>query len=348
MVTERNMKIIVEDKIPFIRNVLEPAGEVVYLPADRIDRQALTGADALFTRTRTRCDASLLEGIGLSFIATATIGTDHIDLDYCRRNGIAVSNAPGCNAPAVAQYVMAAVLARYPDTYHELTIGVVGVGNVGRIVARWAEGLGMNVLLCDPPRACAEGGSGFVSLDRIAASADVITFHTPLTGSGRFPTYHLAGEEFFRRVCRRPMIVNAARGGVVDSSSLLRAIEDGRVSDAVIDCWEGEPDISADLLRSAFIATPHIAGYSREGKIRATAMAVEAFCRHFGVNVNPLAVPVPGQAPDTVTPYEIRSTYDILEDSRRLKAAEGLNLPSEFETMRNTYALRSEPHGCKH
>ena len=157
------MKIVVEDKIPFIKGVLEPAGEVIYLPADRIDRKALFGADALFTRTRTRCDAALLDGTGVSFIATATIGTDHIDLDYCRNTGIAVSNAPGCNAPAVAQYVMAAVMAHYPATYRDMTIGVVGVGNVGRIVARWADGLGMKVLLCDPPRALAEGQAGFVS-----------------------------------------------------------------------------------------------------------------------------------------------------------------------------------------
>ncbi len=340
------MKIIVEDRIPFIKGVLEPAGEVIYLPADRIDRKAVAEADALFTRTRTRCDAALLEGSRVKFIATATIGTDHIDLDYCRQAEIAVSNAPGCNAPAVAQYVMAAILARYPDSYRNLTIGVVGVGNVGRIVARWADGVGMKVLLNDPPRALAEGQAGFVSLADIAAGADIITFHTPLTRSGEFMTCHLAGDDFFSQVTRRPMIINAARGGVVDTRSLLQSIHDGRVAAAAIDCWEGEPDISADLLRSAFIATPHIAGYSREGKIRATAMAVDAFCRHFNVSVHPIPVAIPGAAPDIVTVDEIRMSYDIVADASRLKSLDSHNLTSEFERMRNTYPLRSEPTGC--
>ena len=176
------MKIIVEKNIPYIQGLLEPFGTVEYLSANEITADTVRDADALFVRTRTKCNAALLEGSRVKFIATATIGTDHIDLPYCREKGITVRNAPGCNAPAVAQYVFATI-ARWmegkPMSPRELTLGVIGVGNVGKIIVRWARNLGFNVLECDPPRQRAEGGS-FVSLDEIARTADIITFHTPL------------------------------------------------------------------------------------------------------------------------------------------------------------------------
>lgn len=330
------MKIIVESKIPFIRGVLESAGEVIYAAPEAIDRDLVADADALFVRTRTRCDAALLEGSRCRFIATATIGTDHIDLDWCRSRGISVANAPGCNAPAVAQWVIAAIATRYPSP-EGLTIGIVGAGNVGKIVARRAAALGMTLLVCDPPRADSEGSDGFVSLDEIARRADIVTFHVPMTTDGPYPTRHLCSREFLEKVKPGAMILNAARGPVADTAALVDAIASGRIS-AAIDCWEGEPDISADLLRLADIATPHIAGYSTEGKQRATAMAVDAFARTYpDAKLNPLPFTTPPVGPDYRSTSEVTAVYDIMADTASLKAA-----PGQFENLRNTYNYRHE------
>ena len=331
-------RVIVEDRIPFIKGVLETVADVVYLPSAQIDAAAMKDADALVTRTRTRCDASLLDGSRCRFIATATIGTDHIDLEYCRNHGVDVANAPGCNAPGVGQYVCRALLEIYgKERLQGMTLGVVGVGNVGKIVERWARGLGMHTLLCDPPRAEKEGGAGFVTLDEIYDRADVITFHTPLTRSGEYPTYHLFDADVLSKLGRKPVIINAARGAVVDNRALLAALESGAVSGAVIDCWEEEPDIDRRLLDRCEIATPHIAGYSREGKIRATVMAVEAVCDHFGFPY-PLWDEKPGPVPETVTAEAVMSSYDIMADTAALKSA-----PENFETLRNSYNFRPEP-----
>ncbi|MBD5201910.1 MAG: 4-phosphoerythronate dehydrogenase [Bacteroides sp.] len=333
-----SLNIIVEDRIPYIEDVLTPAGHVSYLPAEQITPEVMRSADALITRTRTRCDSALLDGSQCRFIATATIGTDHIDLPYCASRGITVANAPGCNAPAVAQYVMAAILAAHPEGVHGLTVGIIGVGNVGSIVEHWVRSLGMNVLRCDPPRAEAGHPGPWASMEEIAESADVITFHTPLTLTGVHPTHHLASPEFLASLRRKPMIINAARGPVTGTADLLAAHRAGTVGPIVIDCWEGEPDIDPGLLAATFIATPHIAGYSREGKIRATAMAVDAFSRHFGVSVNPLPVDIPPAPPTSVTADAILSTYHILDDDKALRST-----PAAFESLRNHYLLRPEP-----
>ena len=220
-----------------------------------------------------------------------------------------------------------------------MTLGVVGVGNVGSIVERWARGLGMRTLLCDPPRADREGGDGFVELAEIYDRADVITYHTPLTVSGEYPTYHMLDAASVPELHRHPLIINAARGAVVDNRALSLALESGIVSGAVIDCWEDEPDIDRTLLDRCAIATPHIAGYSREGKIRATIMAVDAICDYFGFP-KPEWAERPGTVPVAVTPGAVIESYDIMADTAALKSA-----PSSFETLRNTYNFRSEPAG---
>lgn len=333
--------IIIESNIPFIRGLFDGVAHVSYLSPQEITPERMRRADALITRTRTRCDASLLEGSCCRIIASATIGLDHIDTGYCRSAGIEVANAPGCNAPAVAQYVLASVIAAYgEERLSDLTIGIVGVGHVGRIVEQWARQLGMKVMLCDPPRADEEGCDGFCSLEDVARDADIITFHTPLTRTGLYPTYHLAGDAFFDSLQRKPMIINAARGPVIDTPALLRAIDGGKTGRAVIDCWEGEPAISLDLLDKAFVATPHIAGYSRQGKIRATRMAVDAVARALGITPAPMSETAAAGPAESVTAEMIAASYDPLADTAILRRD-----PSAFESLRNHYSLRPEP-GC--
>lgn len=338
------IKVVVEDKIPFVRGVLEPVAEVRYLPAEQINASAVRDADALVTRTRTVCDETLLSGSPVQFIATATIGTDHIDVPWCEANGIAVKNAPGCNAPAVAQYVMASILQFFPNP-EGLTIGVVGAGHVGSITAQWAQSLGMQVMLCDPPRERAEGGGGWKTHEEILREADVITYHVPLIKIGKDATWHLFNEACIDLVGpSMPLIINAARGPVTSTEALVRLKSDGRTRGLAIDCWEGEPAVNLELLGNADIATPHIAGYSLEGKIRATAMAVDALCSHFGLILPdlpvtlPKGIPFPGPVPETVTAPSIRSSYDIAEDTRRFKLH-----PEKFENLRNNYEFRREP-----
>lgn len=330
------MKIIIENHIPFIHGIFDAVAEVVYLPSDQITADAMKDADALITRTRTRCNEALLTGSKCRFIATATIGTDHIDLDYCRKAGITVVSAPGCNAPAVAQYVLTSIYHTMGD-FCGHCLGVVGVGHVGSIVARWAEGLGMKVLRNDPIREENEGVGKFVSLEQIAEQCDIITFHTPHTIAGKYSTHHLADSKFFNSLIRKPVVINSARGPIVDTPMLIEALKEGKVSKTIIDCWEGEPNISPELLSMASIATPHIAGYSYEGKVRATIAVAEALAKHFNLSVQ-LTTEKPADAPDTVTLQELLSSYNPQVDTDNLKRN-----PEKFETLRNEYNFRHEP-----
>lgn len=332
-----SLKIIIERNIPFIKGILDDMAQVEYLSANEIDANAMRHTDALICRTRTHCNASLLDNSPCSFIATATIGTDHIDLDYCRRRGITVANAPGCNAPAVAQYVFASLAHVIDRPINEYTIGIVGVGHVGSIVERWAQQLGMRVLVCDPPRAEVEYTNNFVSLDEIARHCDIITFHTPLTTNGKYPTHHICSESFINSFSHRAIIVNCARGGIFDTEAVIKALYAGKISNVIVDCWEGEPNINPILLEKATIATPHIAGYSREGKIRATAMALEALARHFNLSIPNVAQGIPMGAAQNVTFDSIINTYNPLIDTRALKSS-----PLNFEALRNNYNYRPE------
>lgn len=345
------MKIIVENHIPYIAGLLEPYAEVAYLDNNEITPDAVADADALVVRTRTRCNEALLLNSRCRFVATATIGTDHIDLNFCHAHGITVANAPGCNAPAVAQYVLA-VIARWMDKEglnasqcSHLTLGIVGVGHVGSIVARWARQLGFNVLLCDPPRARKEGADGFADIHRIAAEAHIITFHTPFTREGEDATFHLCDEALIDEMKHCKLLINSARGGIVDNIALADALECRKIGDAAIDCWENEPHIDSRLLNLAFVATPHIAGYSAEGKRRATAMTVEALNAHFGFNaaVPPVAAPALGAG--NVSLKRIAASYNPIADTAMLRRSAD-NIAEAFESLRNHYHLRHEvPEG---
>ena len=338
----KKMKVIVDNKIPYIKgNIEKIADEVVYLPGHAFTKEEVKDADALIVRTRTLCNAELLEGSSVKFIATATIGFDHIDVDYCREAGIVWTNCPGCNAGSVEQYVHASLLLLKHHKGLDLkkaVLGIVGVGHVGKRVQRMAEALGMRVLLNDPPREDS-GEPGFVSLQTIAEESDVITFHTPLNREGKYRTFHLADTGFFSGLKRTPSIINSSRGEVVDASALLDALEEGKVKDAVIDTWEGEPDISLELLRKVFIGTPHIAGYSADGKANATRMSLGALCRYFGktaeFSIIPPALPLKTYSDDAEKAY--LEVYNPMEDSARLKEN-----PEKFEWFRGNYPLRRE------
>ncbi|MDE7388850.1 MAG: 4-phosphoerythronate dehydrogenase [Muribaculaceae bacterium] len=328
------MDIIIESHIPFIKGLLEQRGHrVTYLPPEEITPEAVRDVDTLIIRTRTRACEALLAGSRVRHVITATIGTDHIDRTWCEANGIRISNAPGCNAPAVAQYVIASIAAVKGglEAMRGLTIGIVGVGHVGSIVEHWATTNGIRVLRNDPPRAAAEGADGFTDLATIAEEADVITFHTPLDAT----TYHLCGTELLEAVKRRPMIINAARGPVVDTCALIDALRSGRVSAAAIDCWEGEPNVNRELLALAAIATPHVAGYSLEGKQRASAMAAVAAAGSVRAEIPPVAM--------SPTLSEIIESYDPIADTKALKSA-----PDDFESLRNCYNYRTEPCDNRH
>ncbi|MEG1581197.1 MAG: 4-phosphoerythronate dehydrogenase, partial [Bacteroidaceae bacterium] len=263
------MKVIVDDKIPYIREAIERiASDVIYLPGAKITKADLIDADAMIIRTRTPCDAALLEGTSIQFIATATIGFDHLDTAYLAKAGIPWSNCPGCNASSVGQYVHAAFLVlreqKGLDLAH-LTVGIVGMGHVGKEVEKALRPFGCRILRNDPPRQEAEGGD-FVSLHTLAEQCNVITFHTPLIFEGLHPTFHLADKEFFASLRHQPVILNAGRGEVVDNRAILYAMDKRLVSEAIIDTWENEPHVVTPLLERAFLATPHIAGYSADGK----------------------------------------------------------------------------------
>ena len=274
------MKIVADKDVPFLNGVFEPYAEVVYKRGSDIGPDDVKDADALITRTRTRCDAALLEGSSVKIIASATIGTDHVDHEWCDARGIVVRNAPGCNAGGVMEYVFCAlyaVAARKAIPLTGKTLGIVGVGHVGRRIESMGRRLGFKILLCDPPRAAAEGSFGFCSLDTLLASSDIVTLHVPLDDSTR----GMASAAFFKKMKPGAFFINASRGEVVDDAALLHAIP--HLGPVIIDTWNNEPDINRDLLDAVDIATPHIAGYSYQGKQNGTAAAVRAIAHYFGI-----------------------------------------------------------------
>jgi erythronate-4-phosphate dehydrogenase len=324
------------------------------LPGAKITANDVRDADAVFTRTRTKCNEALLKESRVTLIATATIGYDHIDTDYCDASGIRWVNAPGCNSGSVQQYLTATLVTlayRRNLKLSELTLGVIGVGNVGRKVAHAAQALGMRVLLNDPPRADKEGAEAFSSLDYLLTESDIVTCHTPLTKEAPHPTYHLASTSFFDRMKKGAVFINTSRGSVTDSQALKYAIHT-KLSDYILDVWEGEPLIDLSLLADAFIGTPHIAGYSSDGKANGTAACVREFCRFFELNElidwHPASIPCPpmptafsldgtGKSDEQVLFEAVTHTYPLWEDSDCLK-----NSPETFEEQRGGYWIRRE------
>lgn len=342
---KQRSKVVVDKHIPFLQGILEPFAEVVY--AEAIDAPSVRDADALLVRTRTRCDAALLDGSAVRFIGTATIGFDHIDRNYCRQNGITVAAAAGCNARAVMQYVASALVhlgRKQGWGPAEKTLGVVGVGHVGSLVAWLGRACGFRVVGCDPPRRRAEGpGAGLVSLDELLAEADVVTCHVPLARTGPDRTEGLAGAAFFEAMKPGAVFINTSRGEVTCEAALKAALRGGKLSAAVLDVWRGEPAIDPALAAAVTFGTPHIAGYSVQGKANASERVVRALAGRFGLpltdwypeGVPPQVVGRPVSWP--MLDATIDDHYDIAADDRLLRGH-----ADRFEALRNAYTYRVE------
>ena len=347
------MKIIIDDKIPYIRGAFERVAEVIYLPGNKTTPEVVKDADAIITRTRTICNEKLLAGSSVKFIATATIGFDHIDTEYCEKAGIQWTNAPGCNAESVNQYIASALFSLSLRNRTELagkTIGIVGVGQVGSRVAKTCETIGMKVLLNDPPRERVEGPETFTDLKTIQQEADIITFHVPLNMTGEDATFHLANAEFLAGLKKQPLLINSCRGEVFDTEAVKQARKSGLISGLIIDCWENEPDLDLELLNMVDFGTPHIAGYSKDGKANGTMMSVQAVSRFFNLGLDDWKPPgvEPPENPVicidgnqrreySILAEVILSTYDIENDDNELR-----NNVENFEKIRGDYPVRRE------
>lgn len=355
------MKIVCATNMPYALEAFSTLGDAVVLEGRHISQADVKDARLLALRSTTNVTRSLLEGSQVGFVGTATIGTDHLDIPYLEQSGIRWCFAAGCNANSVSEYITAALLVlsgRGGFRLEGLTIGVVGVGNVGARVVKKAEALGLRVLKNDPPLQRRTGDPSFVSLARIQEEADIVTFHVPLTKEGPDATWHLANEAFFKGLKKPVIFLDAARGPVVDTPALVKAMEAGRVRQVVLDTWEGEPKFDRSLLDRVDIGTPHIAGHSFEGKVAGTMMVYEEACRWLGVapSFNPesllppalvpeLCVSAAGRPDEEVLREIVKPVYDIEADDARMRAIDGrdsVKLAAAFDRQRKDYPMRRE------
>jgi len=351
--TQAKMKIVIDQKIPFIKGVLEQKAEIKYLPGDKINAAAVKDADALIIRTRTRCDKNLLEGSKVSFIASATIGFDHIDTAYCKKAGIYWTNAPGCNSSSVEQYIVSVLL--YFAQMNEIdlkktTVGIVGLGNVGTKVKRALNALGCNCLVNDPPREKEEGSDGYTDLKDLLSQSDIVSLHVPLTSSGPYSTEKMADRDFFESMKKGACFINSSRGEVVDEDALKEAIRSDKLGEVALDVYRNEPHVDQGLLAMLSIATPHIAGYSSDGKANGTEMSVQSVSRYFKLGMDDWKVKNIPQAGDKELLMDLSEgefldilsevysrTYQVMEDHDRF-----MDAMDQFEKLRGNYRVRRE------
>lgn len=353
----KKIKIVADSKIPFLTGALEKNAKVKYIPGNRISNNHLHNADGLIIRTRTFCDEELLRGTPVKFIASATTGYSHIDVEYCDANNVKWKNAAGCNSGAVKQYIASAlanIISYEKRPFEDITLGIIGVGNIGSKVESLARALGIKTLLNDPPRQRSEESSKFTNINHLISQSDIITMHVPLNNRGEDKTFHMADKAFFSNIKKNAWFINTSRGEVVQTSALLHAIQKKQITGAVIDVWENEPYINAELVDSAFISTPHIAGYSIDGKANGTAMSIRAISKFFNFGMDnwyPDFILSPNNPQIEI--YNILDpedffcklslhTYDIMADSQKLKRS-----PDTFEIQRDTYPPRREEHAFK-
>ncbi|WP_435945751.1 4-phosphoerythronate dehydrogenase PdxB [Dryocola sp. BD586] len=348
------MKILVDENMPYARELFSRLGEVTAVPGRPIPVSELADAGALMVRSVTKVNGDLLDGKGVKFVGTATAGTDHVDEAWLERAGIAFSAAPGCNAIAVVEYVFSSLLMlaeRDGFALTDRTVGIVGVGNVGSRLRARLEAFGVRTLLCDPPRAERGDEEDFQPLERLVREADVLTFHTPLFKDGPYKTLHLADERLISSLKPGAILINACRGPVVDNAALLNCLKNGQHLSVVLDVWEPEPDLNIDLLGLVDIGTPHIAGYTLEGKARGTTQVFEAFSEFIGkrqqVALDTL-LPAPefgritlhGPLDQATLKRLVHLVYDVRRDDAPLRKVAGQ--PGEFDRLRKNYQERRE------
>lgn len=358
------MLIVADENIPLLDAFFEGFGEIRRVPGRSIDRATVEQADVLLVRSVTNVNRALLEGSAVRFVGTCTIGTDHLDLDYFKQAAIQWSSAPGCNARGVVDYVLGSLqtLAEIEGAdLNQRTYGVVGAGEVGGRLVKVLKGLGWNVLVCDPPRQIAEDGD-YVSLEQIIEQCDVISLHTPLTKSGNGSTWHLLDRQRLNRLKPGTWLINASRGPMVDNAALRDVLLEREDLQAVLDVWEGEPEVDVDLADLCVLATPHIAGYSLDGKQRGTAQIYQAFCAHLGqeasIQLSDL-LPPPWLAevhlnastdPAWALATLCRSVYDPRRDDadfRRSLVGTVEEQRKAFDLLRKHYPERREIDGLK-
>ncbi len=359
------MKIIADENIPFVAECFSSIGEVEVVGGREITLGIVADADILLVRSVTRVGADLLSDSGVRFVGAATIGFDHIDIEYLSRNNIVFASAPGSNANSAAEYVIAALLnvgQKHNLDLQGKSIGVIGAGNVGSRVAKKCAALGMKLYLNDPPLQRESGDAKYLPLKELF-DCDFITFHTPLAFEGIDKTFHLADEKFFKSLKERCVFVNTSRGGVVDSSALKAAIKAGRLKAVVLDVWEGEPNIDTELLKMVDIGTPHIAGYSLDGKVAGMVMIYKAACEYFGFSAKfdvEDFLPEPDVPQLEVNPQvgteqdvllgTVKEIYDIKEDDfrmRRILDKQAEERGKFFSRLRKNYPVRREFHNTQ-
>lgn len=352
------MKFIADKAIPHIKEAFSTIGTVESLPAHKITSTALKHADGLLVRTTTGINHKLLEGTRVAFVGTATIGTDHIDLSYLEKRGIRLASAPGCNAPAVGEYVLTALLALQQKTGVSLqgkTMGIIGAGNTGTAVQRKLEAIGISCLFNDPPLAEKSDQRQYLDLDELLPRSDLISVHVPLTRTGKHPTKHLVDEQLLEKLKPGCILVNTSRGETLDGNALKNNRH--RLGGVILDVWENEPDIDPELIPGIDIATPHIAGYSIEGKVRATDMILQKASDYFKEPktwhaedaLSQYRIPeITVSDEDTAMEQAVTQVYDIFADDKRLRQFSQQDKPGEyFADLRNHYQFRREFSSCR-
>ncbi|QXE10879.1 MULTISPECIES: 4-phosphoerythronate dehydrogenase PdxB [Pseudomonas] len=358
------MLIVADENIPLLDAFFAGFGEIRRVPGRAIDRATVEQADVLLVRSVTNVNRALLEGSKVRFVGTCTIGTDHLDLDYFTEAGITWSSAPGCNARGVVDYVLGSLMTLAEIEGVELpqrTYGVIGAGEVGGRLIKVLKGLGWNVKVCDPPRQAVEGGD-YVSLEQIIEQCDVISLHTPLTRTGAGATWHLFDEPRLQKLKPGTWLINAARGPVVDNAALRNVLLAREDLQAVLDVWEAEPEVDVDLAELCVLATPHIAGYSLDGKQRGTAQIYQAYCEFIGqtpsIQLSDL-LPAPWLSevtlhadsdPAWALAMLCRGVYDPRRDDadfRRSLVGNVAEQRAAFDVLRKQYPVRREIEGLK-
>lgn len=357
MRTDMGIRVVVDENIIRAQDAFQGLGEVQLLHGRKITRDSLMDADALIVRSITKVNRALLQGTPVRFVGTATIGTDHIDFEYLQEQGIAFADAAGAGSRSVAEYVVSGLLALREQsilTINGQKLGLIGVGAIGSKIAEFSRCLGMDVLEYDPPRASAEPNFSSVAIEHIGG-CDVVVLSVPLTRDGEYPTHHLVNADFLSQMKPSSVLINVARGGVVDSTALINQLKINRLKAPVLDVWEAEPKVPVELLSRCSIATPHIAGYSQDGKLRGTEMMAEALANHLSVpNKWKVAHVLPEEAGrldlTTLPPLDaayklVSSAYNIIHDDKRLRSCFGASDEDRracFDSLRKNYGDRRE------